>query len=264
MDEQPEAEEWMLQGVQSDYSRCSYEQYGACRQQVFVCRTCRAQYDRLLQLQHPDWHMDQIEKQYDIGYLCEQCAHFCHVLRGHDVVALGVKNHITCDCGNMLFKRLDILTQQALNIPLEEVPSYYTCSLYPSKTPFNQGNIYLHNCRERYCYCDKEEELPMVQCVGCCDWFHNDCAVKQYALTHEGKTFDITDESLDFICETCERRGVKQGGVKESDMKESSVKESGMKESSVKESDMKEEKEEENDDDDDELRMIKVVIEKSI
>ena len=47
-DETEEVEEWMLQGRRSDYSRCSFEQFGMCRQQVFVCRTCRDQLDRFL------------------------------------------------------------------------------------------------------------------------------------------------------------------------------------------------------------------------
>lgn len=215
MDEQPaETEEWMLQGVQTDYSRCSYEQYGVCRQQVFVCRTCRDQYDRLLKLLHPDWSEATIQHQYDVGFLCEQCAHFCHTLRGHDVVALGVKNNITCDCGNTLFRRLDWLSQsdqpdqpdlQVLSdLPEDVIPQLHACSLYPGKEATNVHNKYTHNVREKYCYCDGEESLPMVQCVRCCDWFHNDCAMQRYAITHNGQTIDLNDESIDFICEACE------------------------------------------------------------
>lgn len=198
-----ETEEWMLQGQQSDYSRCSYDQFGACRQQVFVCRTCRDQYDRLLLMQHPEWNESQLSQCVDVGYLCEQCAHFCHTLRGHDVVALGAKNNVTCDCGNGLFRRLDQLIESTDGL---ETPSLHGCSLYPEKEEYNMGNHYSHNCRERYCYCDKEESLPMVQCIRCCDWFHNECAQTHYRETHNGQSIDLEDESIDYICEACEGR----------------------------------------------------------
>ena len=199
-----EAEDWMLEGVQSDYSRCSYEQFGACRQQVFVCRTCRDQYDRLLHIHYPNWTEQQIQSTYDVGVVCEQCAHFCHTLRGHDVVALGVKNNFKCDCGNNLFRRLDLLGQEG--VPLDEIPELHACSLHAAKDSNNFNNQYNHNMRERYCYCDGEESLPMVQCVRCCDWFHNSCAIKRYAEIHEGRILNLEDESIDFVCAGCEGR----------------------------------------------------------
>ena len=210
-DEESEAEEWMLQGQQSDYARCSYDQFGACRQQVFVCRTCRDQYDRLLQLLHPDWTAHQIQQQFDIGVLCEQCAHFCHENKGHDVVALGVKNHVACDCGNALFRRLDqlavIANPSLASLPAEEIPSFHRCSLYPEKECLNGAACYNHNMRERWCYCDGPEALPMVQCVRCCDWFHNACAAKRYREDHDGKEIDLEDESVDYVCAVCEKGG---------------------------------------------------------
>ena len=99
-DIEDEAEEWMLQGVRSEYMRCSWDQYGVCCQQVFACRTCRDQYDRLLAQLHPEWSLSEIQSMYDVGALCEQCAYHCHEARGHEVVELGMKRDIACDCGN--------------------------------------------------------------------------------------------------------------------------------------------------------------------
>ena len=68
MNEQPNVEEWMLEGVQSDYSKCSYDQFGYCRQQVFVCRTCRDQHDRLLRQHHPEYQESQIQSVFNKYY----------------------------------------------------------------------------------------------------------------------------------------------------------------------------------------------------
>lgn len=108
-DMEEEAEEWMLQGVRNEYMRCSWDQYGVCCQQVFVCRTCRDQYDRLLARLHPEWSATEIQSMCDVGALCEQCAYHCHEARGHEVVELGMKKSVACDCGNLLFQRLDQL-----------------------------------------------------------------------------------------------------------------------------------------------------------
>ena len=202
-DMEEEAEEWMLQGVRSEYMRCSWEQYGVCCQQVFVCRTCRDQYDRLLARQHPEWSTADINSMLDVGALCEQCAYHCHEARGHEVVELGMKKNVACDCGNMLFRRLDqliLLDQPSLS--QEDIPHLHECSLCPSKPEYT-SNHFNHNWRDRWCYCDKEERLPMVQCVSCCDWFHEDCAKERYLLTH-GEMVDLEDEKNDFYCEACE------------------------------------------------------------
>ena len=199
-DETEEVEEWMLQGRRSDYSRCSFEQFGMCRQQVFVCRTCRDQLDRFLMSKRPELTHEALSKFYNVGYLCEECAHFCHTNRGHDVVALGVKDNVKCDCGNRIFLQLDELGVS------EEGHSFHSCYLCPGKPEWNPCNVYSHNCRERWCYCDEEERLPMVQCVKCCDWFHNDCAEKVWSETHEGQTIDLNDESIDFVCRDCEKK----------------------------------------------------------
>lgn len=195
-----EVETWMLQGRQSDYSRCSFDQFGSCRQQVFVCRTCRDQLDRYLASQHPGISQQQLQSFFTVGYLCEECAHFCHQNRGHDVVALGVKDHVMCDCGNKLFLQLDQLSPE--NTP------FHQCLLFPDKPDFNTTNVYSHNCRERWCYCDDVERLPMVQCVKCCDWFHIDCAERVWSETHGGQKIDLNDDSIDFVCRQCEEKGV--------------------------------------------------------
>lgn len=69
----------------------------------------------------------------------------------------------------------------------------------------NPAMHFNHNWRDRWCYCDKEERLPMVQCVQCCDWFHEDCAKERYLLTH-GEVINLEDEKKDFYCEACESK----------------------------------------------------------
>ena len=204
-DMEEEAEEWMLQGVRNEYMRCSWDQYGVCCQQVFVCRTCRDQYDRLLARLHPEWSATEIQSMCDVGALCEQCAYHCHEARGHEVVELGMKKSVACDCGNLLFQRLDqlaLLDQPSLS--REDIPHLHECSLCPSK-PEQSCNHFNHNWRDRWCYCDKEERLPMVQCVQCCDWFHEDCAKERYLLTH-GEVINLEDEKKDFYCEACKSK----------------------------------------------------------
>lgn len=200
--EQP-VEAWMLQGVRGEYMRCSWEEHGVCDQQVFVCRTCRDQLDRLVQQAHPEWSRSRVESECVVGGLCEQCAYHCHQARGHDVVELGLKRQFACDCGNPLFRRLDPLGEDGEPVRMHE------CSLCAEK-PLHAGNSYNHNWRERWCYCDGEERLPMVQCVRCCDWFHEQCAKERFRAAH-GCDVDLEDESVDFVCEACERSGV--GGV---------------------------------------------------
>ena len=48
----------------------------------------------------------------------------------------------------------------------------------------------------------------MIQCVKCCDWFHNDCAERVWNEMHEGQTIDLNDESIDFVCRDCEKKAV--------------------------------------------------------
>lgn len=193
--EQP-VEAWMLQGVRGEYMRCSWEEHGVCDQQVFVCRTCRDQLDRLVQQAHPEWSRSRVESECVVGGLCEQCAYHCHQARGHDVVELGLKRQFACDCGNALFRRLDPLGEDGEPVRMHE------CSLCPEK-PLHAGNRYNHNWRDRWCYCDGEERLPMVQCVRCGDWFHEQCAKEKYRASH-GCDVDLEDESVDFVCEACE------------------------------------------------------------
>ena len=133
------------------------------------------------------------------------------------MVALGVKNHVACDCGNSLFRRLDqlaVIADPSLrSLAAENIPSFHGCSLCPEKECLNSAVCYNHNMRERWCYCDEAEALPMVQCVRCCDWFHNACAAKRYRDDHDGREIDLEDENVDFVCAGCEEREVSGEGT---------------------------------------------------
>lgn len=50
----------------------------------------------------------------------------------------------------------------------------------------------------------------MVQCVKCCDWFHERCARAKYRSCH-GVDLDLEDEKVDFVCKDCEERAKNDG-----------------------------------------------------
>ena len=69
--------------------------------------------------------------------------------------------------------------------------------LQAEKDPLNARNAYNHNYKDRWCYCDGPEELPMIQCIGCQDWYHGRCI-------HD--SFDFNTEEFDmenYLCSQC-------------------------------------------------------------
>ena len=87
------------------------------------------------------------------------------------------------------------------------------CCLKPVNTNSNPGNVYNHNFKGKYCFCDQEyddnaEDGSMVQCYACEDWFHDKCIKNVcsnifymwYLLLTQG----LEEGSFEtFICKTC-------------------------------------------------------------
>eukprot|EP01138_Halocafeteria_seosinensis_P005276 gb/GECG01005395.1/.p1 GENE.gb/GECG01005395.1/~~gb/GECG01005395.1/.p1 ORF type:complete len:1229 (+),score=152.95 gb/GECG01005395.1/:1-3687(+) len=152
---------------------------------------------------------------------CGKCIQYCHQSKGHVFANIGMKQNVRCDCGT---RRMQ-LCMKGMNPHAPE--SYddfsnpdYRCELCPSKendnaTETSNGNStdthpcfrenrenrYDHSYFFRFCYCNRVEERPMVQCCFCDDWFHSICIHNQ-----EDNDVDVTMEpflSCEFMCEDC-------------------------------------------------------------
>lgn len=118
---------------------CTYVKGYMKRQAIFSCLTCA-----------PDGN----------GGVCTACSLSCH--DGHEIIELWTKRKFKCDCGNSKFGE-----------------SY--CKLLPSKDIENEENSYNHNFKGKYCTCgrpypdpDADEQVEMIQCCICEDWFHEE------------------------------------------------------------------------------------------
>lgn len=76
------------------------------------------------------------------------------------VVELWTKRNFRCDCGNSKF-------------------GLVSCKLTADKEPVNIENAYNQNFKGIYCTCclpypdpNAEEQVEMIQCCVCEDWFH--------------------------------------------------------------------------------------------
>lgn len=85
--------------------------------------------------------------------------HYCYVVQ---IVELWTKRNFKCDCGNSKFGE-------------------FYCKIFPSKDVENVENSYNHNFKGLYCTCarpypdpDAEEQIEMIQCCLCEDWFHEE------------------------------------------------------------------------------------------
>ena len=105
-------------------------------------------------------------------YMCSQCFtyfYLCNFFLSlifsvigflQKVVELWTKRKFCCDCGNSKFGGV-------------------LCKLCPDKETENSENSYNHNFRGSYCTCgrpypdpDAKEQIEMIQCCICEDWFH--------------------------------------------------------------------------------------------
>lgn len=78
------------------------------------------------------------------------------------IVELWTKRNFRCDCGNSKFGE-------------------FFCKLFPNKDVENVENSYNHNFKGSYCTCghpypdpDVEDQVEMIQCCVCEDWFHEE------------------------------------------------------------------------------------------
>lgn len=146
---------------------CTYVKGYMKRQAIFSCLTCT-----------PDGNAG----------VCTACSLSCH--DGHEIIELWTKRKFKCDCGNSKFGG-----------------SY--CKLLASKDIENEENKYNHNFMGKYCSCgrpypdpDVDEQVEMIQCCICEDWFHEE----HLGLGNEIKIpRDEDGEPLyeDLICHIC-------------------------------------------------------------
>ncbi|KAK3016055.1 hypothetical protein RJ639_007542 [Escallonia herrerae] len=106
------------------------------------------------------------------------------------IVELWTKRNFRCDCGNSKFGE-------------------FYCKLLAGKDAENADNSYNHNFKGQYCTCgrlypdpDAEDQVEMIQCCICEDWFHEE----HLGLDSSDKVpRDEEGEPLyeDFICQAC-------------------------------------------------------------
>ncbi|EPS65222.1 hypothetical protein M569_09557, partial [Genlisea aurea] len=146
---------------------CTYNKGYMKRQAIFSCLTCTPKGN---------------------AGVCTACSLSCH--EGHEIVELWTKRNFRCDCGNSKF-------------------GDFFCKLFASKDIVNSQNAYNHNFGGTYCTCDLpypdpnvEEQVEMIQCCVCEDWFHE----QHIGLQSSDKIpRDEDGEPLyeDFICPGC-------------------------------------------------------------
>ncbi|KAK9094128.1 hypothetical protein Scep_025597 [Stephania cephalantha] len=146
---------------------CTYEKGYMKRQAIFSCLTCM-----------PDGNAG----------VCTGCSLSCH--DGHEIVELWTKRNFRCDCGNSRFGE-------------------FYCKLLANKDPENIRNSYNQNFKGSYCTCGRpypdqeaEEQVEMIQCCICEDWFHENHlgleSPDEIPRDEEGEPI-----YEDFICQSC-------------------------------------------------------------
>ncbi|XP_057809997.1 uncharacterized protein LOC131024505 isoform X2 [Salvia miltiorrhiza] len=146
---------------------CTYGKGYVKRQAIFSCLTCT-----------PDGNAG----------VCTACSLVCH--DGHEILELWTKRNFRCDCGNSKFGE-------------------FFCKLLASKDVENPENTYNHNFKGAYCTCDLpypdpsvEEQVEMIQCCICEDWFH-----EEHIGLQSGDKIPRDEEGEplyeDFICQGC-------------------------------------------------------------
>ncbi|EER88433.1 putative E3 ubiquitin-protein ligase UBR7 [Sorghum bicolor] len=150
-----------------DGKDCTYAGGYLKRQAVFSCLTCV-----------PD----------GVAGVCTACSLACH--DGHEMVELWTKRKFRCDCGNSKF-------------------GGHLCKLCPEKDSENSANAYNQNFKGSYCTCGRpypdpeaKEQVEMIQCSICEDWFHEDHiglnSIEEIPRDEEGEP--LYEE---FICHKC-------------------------------------------------------------
>ncbi|XP_073134212.1 uncharacterized protein [Henckelia pumila] len=146
---------------------CTYGKGYMKRQAIFSCLTCT-----------PDGNAG----------VCTACSLSCH--DGHEIVELWTKRNFRCDCGNSKFGE-------------------FFCKLLANKEVENSENMYNHNFKGIYCTCNlpypdpnAEEQVEMIQCCICEDWFHEEHIFLQ-DLDKIPKDDDGEPQYEDFICQGC-------------------------------------------------------------
>lgn len=146
---------------------CTYTKGYMKRQAIFSCLTCT-----------PDGNAG----------VCTACSLSCH--DGHEIVELWTKRNFRCDCGNSKFGE-------------------FFCKLFANKEVENIDNAYNHNFKGAYCSCGRpypdpeaEEQVEMLQCCICEDWFHEEHIGLE---SSDEIPRDEEGEPLyeDFICRVC-------------------------------------------------------------
>ena len=116
---------------------CTYKK-GYITQECFICLTCFLETKKR-------------------AILCLGCSVKCHD-DNHEIVPIGFKRHIRCDCGNNNY--------------------FVECKLKKKEEIEydNPENNYNHNMENKYCFCDSEDDgnSTMAQCFFCEDWFHKE------------------------------------------------------------------------------------------
>lgn len=102
------------------------------------------------------------------------------------ILELWTKRNFRCDCGNSKFGE-------------------FFCKLFPNKDVENVENSYNHNFKGSYCTCgrpypdpDVEEQVEMIQCCVCEDWFHEEHI--GLASSDEVRFFSCLGLSVIFYC----------------------------------------------------------------
>lgn len=150
-----------------DGKECTYNKGYMKRQAIFSCLTCT-----------PEGNAG----------VCTACSLSCH--DGHEILELWTKRNFRCDCGNSKFGE-------------------FYCKLFGNKDIENAENAYNHNFKGAYCTCgrpypdpDAEEQVEMIQCCVCEDWFHEEHigleSSDEIPRDEEGEPF-----YEDFICQVC-------------------------------------------------------------
>ena len=146
---------------------CTYNK-GYITQECFACMTC----------------FQETKKR---AVLCLGCSIKCHE-DNHDIVPIGFKRHIRCDCGNTNFL-LDCKFKKKEEIEYD-----------------NPENVYNHNMENKYCFCDEEDDgnSTMAQCFFCEDWFHKE-HLNIFGINLENeKEEDLPP--MDLTCKNCVKK----------------------------------------------------------